>query len=445
MRGHAPLPVPLTLPAMNTAGLEEAVEEAPPSGWAATTFEAFRFPSYRLVWFGSFLGYMAFTMASTAQSVVAYDLTGNNRAVGTVMFGQGIAMTFLNPFGGAIADRFSKRFLMILGQAVIGSVMLTTAVLISLDRISIAYLASASFLVGIMFSFLGPARTAILGEVLPGERIGNAMALFQVGNNFARVAAPFLAGSLLAWPLVGSAGTYFLIASLFVFIIATFSQVPGSAPRQDRAQTSVLQDVRIGFRYLSGHPRLLRMVLGFHVVMILGSASYVVLPAFAKDVLDAGTAGLGVLLGVSAAGGFVMSLAVASLADSRRAPFFLLLSSFSAGVALVLTGLAPSFAVAVLTMAMASGGVSAFQTLNNAIALRLTDRAYYGRVIGLVFIAWGFINLVSLPMGALADFLGERAVLSGSGAALCLFVGLLALWQRRGREGPAAGSGSPRG
>ena len=415
----------------------EAAAAVAPQGWAATTFEAFRFPTYRVVWLGSFLGYMAFTMASTAQAVVAYDLTGNNSAVGAVMFGQGVAMTFLNPFGGAIADRFSKRFLILLGQAVIGSVMLTTAILISFDAISIAYLAFASFLIGSMFSFLGPTRTAILGEILPGQRIGNAVALFQVGNNFARIAAPFFAASLLAWPLVGSSGTYFVIASLFVLIIATFSQVPGSAPRRDRGETSVLEDVRVGVRYLLGHPRLLQTVLSFHVIMMLGSASYVLLPAFAKDVLDAGTTGLGVLLGVSAAGGFAMSLVVASLADSRSAPTYLLISSLGGGIALILTGLAPSFAIAILTMALASGGVSAFQTLNNAIALRLTAPDYYGRVIGLVFIAWGFTSLASLPVGYLGDLLGERAVLSGSGVVLCLFVLLLAVWQRR--NGAAAG------
>ena len=60
--------------------------------WAASTFDAFQFPLYRVVWFGSFLAFMAFNMAHTAQGVVAFDLTGDNRAVGFVAFGQGLAM-----------------------------------------------------------------------------------------------------------------------------------------------------------------------------------------------------------------------------------------------------------------------------------------------------------------------------------------------------------------
>ena len=101
-------------------------------GWIATTFEAFRIPTFRIIWLGTILAFLAFNISMTAQSVVAYDLTGSNRAVGTVLFGQGIAMLFLNPFGGAIADRFSKRMLMLVAQSVIGGVAFATAMLIAM-------------------------------------------------------------------------------------------------------------------------------------------------------------------------------------------------------------------------------------------------------------------------------------------------------------------------
>jgi hypothetical protein len=63
-----------------------AVEDELRRSWAASTFDAFRFPLYRVVWLGSFFAFMAFNMASTAQGVVAFDITGNNHAVGFVAF-----------------------------------------------------------------------------------------------------------------------------------------------------------------------------------------------------------------------------------------------------------------------------------------------------------------------------------------------------------------------
>ena len=400
------------------------------SVWASRTFDAFRVPTYRILWLGTALAFLAFNMASTAQGVVAFDLTGSNRAVGLVLAGQGLAMCVLNPFGGAIADRFSKRLLLLLAQTIIGGVMLATALLILSGRINVTLLTLGSFMVGSMFAFNGPTRTAMVGEVVPDERVGNAMALMQVGGNLARISGPFLAGALLAWPVVGSAGVYFIIAAIFIVVIGTMYRIPPGRPTQKR-ETSVLQDVRLGFRYILHSPRLLHCVISFHLVTVLGLSYFVLMPAFAKEVLDAGTAGLGIMLGVSSAGGLAMSLIVASLADSKRAAVFLTAASFCSGIALMLLSIAPTFAVAVLVMVLVGGCSSAFQTLNNVVALSLTDADYYGRVMGVVFLAWGLNSFVSLPIGFVADIVGVRNVLFGLGFALCNVVLLLLVWRRR--------------
>ncbi len=147
--------------------------------WLSSTLAAFDTPLYRLIWIGSFVGFLAFNMSGTAQSVVAFDLAGNNRAVGTVMFGQGAAMLLLNPFGGTIADRLNKRLLLIVTQTVIGGVILATAVLLRAGVMSIPLLALGAFTTGSMFAFLGPSRASILGDIVAPARIGNAMACYR--------------------------------------------------------------------------------------------------------------------------------------------------------------------------------------------------------------------------------------------------------------------------
>jgi MFS family permease len=308
-------------------------------------------------------------------------------------------------------------------------VALVTGFLILTGSISILFLAIGAFTVGAMFSFLGPTRFALLGEFIPQERMGNAMALVQVGGNFTRICGPFLAGALLAWPVIGAAGTYFFIAAIFVFVLATLMRIP-STPVRPQGGNSVLQDVRLGFRYIADNPRLLHAVLSFHLVTVLGMSHIVLLPGFAKDVLDAGTSGLGVLLGIAAAGGLVTSIIVAGLADSSKAPLFLSVSSFAFGVALLVTGFVPTFATALICMAFVGAAASAFQTLNNVVALRYTQQEYFGRVVGLMFLAWGLNSLFTLPIGFLGDLLGERVVLSGTGATLCVVALVLALWGR---------------
>ena len=164
--------------------------------------------------------------------------------------------------------------------------------------------------------------------------------------------------------------------------------------------------------------------------MVLAMSNYVLMPGLCKEVFDVGNAGVGILLGVSAAGGFVMSLMVASLADSKRAPLFIVLASLGIACGLIVMGVAPNFAVVLLGGLIAAGGTAAFQTLNNSLALHLTEGAFYGRVVSFVFIAWGMINLMSLPVGYLADAFGEQAVLAGEGVVLIGVVTVLALISR---------------
>jgi hypothetical protein len=82
-------------------------------------------------------------------------------------------------------------------------------------------------------------------------------------------------------------------------------------------------------------------------------------------------------------------------------------------------------------MAFMGAGLSSFQTLNNSIALRNTDPAFYGRVMGLMQVAWGLISIISLPTGFIADATGERVVLVGAGAILLLILLVLSAWERR--------------
>ena len=406
-------------------------------GWAASTFDSLGIRAYRILWIGTVLSFIGFMMSMTAQNVVAYDLTDSNRSVGWVMFGQGIAMLALTPFGGAVADRVSKRLLLLVCQATIGVSVLVIGLLILTDAITVFFLAAGAFVTGTMFSFIGPTRTAFIGEVVEPERRGNAIALTQVGMNATRVGGPFIAGALLAWKAMGAAGTYFVVAAIFVLVVATLVQLPPSRTR-DASGTSVLGDIRLGMNHVAENASLRQIVVGFILVTVLGFPYMVVLPGFSKDVLGAGTAGFGLMVGVSAVGGLVMSLVVASLADSSRAPMFLFLSSIGLGVSLILTGLAPTFPIALLTMVLVGAAGSAFQTLNNAMALRLAHADYFGRVMSLMMLAWSFTGLIGLPIGVIADAVGERAVIVALGVAVCVAVTALALLQgRTARPEPA--------
>jgi MFS family permease len=410
--------------------IEAPVETRPAAAQRHHLFESWEVPAYRVILIGSALAFISFNAWSPTQGVVAYDLTGNNRAVGLVVFGQGVAMTLLNPVSGAIADRISKRFLILACQIVAFMTMLATGILVFSGVISVPLLALGSFTVGTMFAFNGPARNALLGDIMPEERLGNAIALMQVGANFARTAAPFIAGALLAWETVGATGTYFFMAAVMGVVILTYQRLPPTPVRANRDETSLFEDVRVGFDHVREKPHLVHSLVSYHTVALLGFGYTVLMPGFSIDVLGSGNGGVGVLLGAAAAGGVVTSLLAAGLADSPHAKTLLHGATLLLGLALIATSFAPNLLVAAATMALVGGGSSAFQTLNNVVALQHAKQEFFGRVMGFMFMAWGFTNLAGLPIGFLADAFGERSVFAGMGVLLCIATVVFAVWGR---------------
>ena len=182
------------------------------------SFAALAIRNYAILWVGSLGSFTAFFMSTVVQSIVAFELTGKNSAVGVVLLGQGLASAVLGPFGGAVADRISKRLINAVCQSVITVVFLSIGTLIALDQIALFHLAAGSFVIGTMFAFMGPARQAWVVELVGPELRANAVALNQVALNAARIWAPALAGLMVAVAAIGAEGAYFAMAALYAAV-----------------------------------------------------------------------------------------------------------------------------------------------------------------------------------------------------------------------------------
>lgn len=201
------------------------------SAWFARSFDALTIPQFRILWFGTLFAFLSFMMSWTVQSVVAFDLEGTNKAVGLVALGSGVSMLIVGPFGGVLADRFSKRLLLLLGQSMVGLSFLVLGVLVVTGGITLLWLVLATFVMGIAFSFTGPTRQAYVGDLVPREKLVNAVALSQLPLTIGRVTGPFAAGALLSVGFIGSGGTYLVMAAMFLIVLATLAQLPPSRGR----------------------------------------------------------------------------------------------------------------------------------------------------------------------------------------------------------------------
>ncbi|HET7737773.1 MAG TPA: MFS transporter, partial [Tepidiformaceae bacterium] len=247
-------------------GLRPAVH-----GWFERTFESMENRNLRILWIGTLLNFVGVTMNTTAQGVVAFDLTGNNRAVGTVLLGSGLSMLFVAPFAGALADRLSKRTMLITCQLILGSTFGFLGIAISAGFISVPILAVSAFISSMMFAMIRSVRNAYIGELASPDQRGNAVAVQQLAMTVMAVLGPFLAGLLLGWKAVGSSGTYFVMAGAFVFAIATMLQLPAtSAPAKTAASSGIVSETVTGLRYGWRHREIRWVLGGFFLLTVFG-------------------------------------------------------------------------------------------------------------------------------------------------------------------------------
>lgn len=400
--------------------------------WAKSTFASMSERDVRMLWIATIPNHVGSMMAGTAQGVVAYDLTGSNAAVGAVLLGQGLAMTAVAPVAGALADRFSKRTLFLMTQAALLLNFLLIAVAIATDVITIPLLAAGAFVMGVMFVFLRTLRSAYAVDLASVAARPNAIALQQVAQAMGQITSPFFAGLLLGWSLVGPAGTYFVIVGLLAVAIVIVLRLPATPPpARTAASPGILGESWSGVVYGWRNPELRWVLGGFLVFALVGLPFQSLMPGYVSGELHMKTATLGVLLGVSAVGGLAVSIGVAGIAGTSRAPRVMLVSQTVFAVALMALSVAPGFGAALVVMLAVGAGSGGVQLISMSMALQVADRAYLGRVASLTMIGIAMNGLASLPVGFFADRWGEREVLFGLAVAVLGATGLMALWRSR--------------
>ena len=367
----------------------------------------------------------SFFMYVVIQSIVAFELTGQNSAVGLVMIGQGLAMTFLGPIGGAIADRVSKKRINLISQSIMTYVFLANGTLLLFDVLELWHLIVNSFVLGVASSFMMPARQGWVVEIVPTQLRGNAIALSQVALNATRIWAPAIGGLMISAAYFGAAGAYYAMAAFNIIGVIIMLILPNTRPIAHKEGESVLAGVKLGVLYLRQEPRLGWMMVFFFLMIMIGMSSVTALPGLLENQLNSSAKEFGVLQAVTAVGGLAASLAVAGYAASKRALNIYSAGAALMGVAVIATGLSPSYAIVIIPVLLTGVGMGMFQTLNSAIIAIDCDPKFFGRVSSLIGMSFAAFMLIGWPVGYLADRAGERVAFVVMGSLVLVGVVVL--------------------
>ncbi|WP_419854034.1 MFS transporter [Candidatus Poriferisodalis sp.] len=394
------------------------------------TFAALGVPAFRLLWLSGVFSFMSIQMQFLLRSLLAWDLTESEGALGIVFFAFGLALGVSTLFGGVAADRLSKRRLMLFGQLVLllGSIGMGLA--LATDVIQFWMLLVSSALQGLMFGLIGPARISMTTELVGRERLGNAITLSSLSLSGSRVIAPTGAGLLAGWALFGLAGAYFVSAAIATLSYVLLLPLPETSKREDSptgatrlarlAVGNPLAEIRQGIRYAMSRPELRRPILTSIIVIMFGFSYVAFQPALVEGVFGLGDRQVGFISGASSIGAVAASIVLASRADSTSAGSILVGLGYAFGVSVIILSGAPNYMWALVITAAVGGASTGFISLVQTIVMRGTDEAYQGRVQSLVQLPFAAFAIAAAPLGVLAEWAGVRAMFLTMGIAVTL-------------------------
>lgn len=365
---------------------------------------------------------------NVAAGIVVFQITGSNTLVGTVSVLQFLATLLLSPWSGAMADRFNRRKLLILAQAISASGAVGLALWVGLDGVEdlpgVWPVLAASGVIGLGYAVGISAMNALIPALVEPNDLDDAIALNSASFTLARAIGPALAGLVVA--ALGAAWAFGINALTFLPLIIVLMFI---RPR-DVQQRGGDGSVRAGLAYVKERKAMLWLVLATLAVGWAGDPVNTLSPAYA-DMFGLDETFVGLQVAAFGSGAAVASLAV-GVVRTRLG----LVSSTKVGLVLLAIGLlgyaaAPHEVVVLAALFIAGVGFLLGVTTTNSNLQRRLDENMRGRVMAL----WSMAFLGSRPLaaiidGGVADLVSPRVGVAS--AALPLLVG----WWAMGKIDP---------
>ncbi|MCL6639051.1 MAG: MFS transporter [Firmicutes bacterium] len=391
--------------------------------------------NFRLFWTGQLVSLTGTWMQSMAQSWLVLELTGSPfllGLVGAVQFGP---FLLLSLFAGVLADRLPRRRLLLMTQSTLLLLALGLAVDVHLGLVRYWHVLVFAGLAGIANTFDMAGRQSFYVQLVGKEDLMNAIALNSSVFNAARIVGPAAAGLLTGY--AGVAACFFFNALSFLAVLAGLSlmrlddarPVPGSG-------RDFLGNIREGLRYTRATPGVLAPIMLMGALSIFAMNFQVLIPAFARIVLEQDARGYGFLMSAHGLGALGGALTLAALSHRGFKRGFL--TGGAVGLCLFQLLLAPVrlYPLAFVLLVLTGWSLSTFSaSVNTAIQLAVRDE-FRGRVVSLYSLVFiGFTPIGSLISGSLARHLGVPAAMATGALAGMICAVFLS------RRIPAAGNG----
>jgi MFS family permease len=391
------------------------------------TFNSLQKHNYRLYVVAQFISYTSAWMTRIATDWLVFELTGSVTMVGLTVALQFAPMLLFGVFGGVIADRYSKRHLLIGTQAATAVLCAALAVLAILGIAQVWQVYIIAFVLGCVAVVDSPVRSVFVNEMVGHGLLRNAISVNASIFHLGGLIGPAISGVLIA--IVGAGWAIGVNAIAACIVIVTLSSMRKAELLRSPVVQRAKGQIREAIRYARGKPTIFWPVIMLAFVSTFGMSLPVLLVAFADHVYGTGATGYGLYSSAVAIGALTGAISSARRMTVRLRTIILAAGAF--GVALVLTGLAPGQFLFLIFLASIGLFRILFATGAESIVQLSSNTSIRGRVMSLYsIVVLGGQSIGGPIMGWVAEHWGANIamIIAGvvPGIAAIVIAGMLA-------------------
>jgi MFS family permease len=331
------------------------------------------------------------------------QLSGWPFAVSLSLVAQFLPFLVLSPVGGALADRISRRRIVVLGNVFAVPPSIALGVLVATGDQTIALLLALAALGGIATALTQPAMSAVVGEIVPSDELPEAVASMSIVNNLTRILGPSIAALVIsAW---GLQWAFYLNALSFFAVVLAWAFVR-TVTRAHETHEPLREQLRLGLRFARGDRQIgFLLLVTFVVTFVVYHAA--LMPVIVTDLLHEGSSGYALIQTTTGLGAVFGAIVAGEFLSDRRRRIAIASSLFV--IASMYVIISTSRQLSVTALALAGFGFSYFvlSTVTQGLLIAGSPDEFRGRVMGLyTMMTAGGVPIAALIGGAIGSLVG---------------------------------------
>ena len=385
-------------------------------------FASLKSYNFRLYFGGQCISLVGTWMQQIAMSWLVFRLTGSVFLLATVTFMAQIPILVVTPCMSVFVDRFDRRNLLVLTQSLSMLQAFLMAILTLTGVIQVWHIMVLSLLIGLINALDNPTRQSFYPNLVPEDKLSNAIALNSAMINGSRLIGPAVGGVLIG--MLGEGICFLLNGISYIAVIVALLLMRLTPVVETPVKQNIFEDMRDGFKYVAGNMPIRTLLILMSTISFFGLPLMTFIPAYVKTILNGGSEMLGVLLSCIGIGSFIAALYLAARKSVLGLGKVVMLSGALLGITLsVMAFVTIPWVAAVLCLPIGFTIIAAVASINTLLQT-LSREDKRGRVMGYMAMAFtGMAPVGSIILGAVEELVGLQVIILLSGS--CCFLASL--------------------